>query len=383
MGIRHFRYLVLSLTVGGFTSVPNGSADKTPVKTESIKKTWSARQSRFLSVDCSYKSRCHQLTTVSMPLEEQIERAKRGQKAVDYINYTSTTRMLVEGGRVRYEIRGKLPSEKGALYEHDSVDACNGKVSKTLNNKGNNLRYRTGFIYRGLANRCANLVDPLPVLWTFLSPDPKTHGFDFDKLEFSAKGTIDGRECLIFKNKLSVQQTEFFWFDPNMDYSILRCTVETDGKVESQLDCSYKNDSSGLWLPVKWTTTHFNDYSSGQIRTSGDNQVEFCKLNVRVLDLDFDIVFPPGTFVSDERPQPGVGRTGTLDYIVMSDGSKRIVTWEERFASYEELLATPSGKAGLQTGSAQRHYWLFVSPVLLLATLIILMFLRRKAHRKS
>jgi hypothetical protein len=60
----------------------------------------------------------------------------------------------------------------------------------------------------------------------------------------------------------------------------------------------------------------------------------------------FEIEFPVGTVVTDGRPHANPDSLGLQVYIVTENGGKRMITWDESSATYEELLASPSGMAG-------------------------------------
>jgi hypothetical protein len=119
------------------------------------------------------------------------------------------------------------------------------------------------------------------------------------------------------------------------------------------------------------------------IVVSALDEVERYETDIKVSDQDFDIEFPAGTLVMDERPQPGIGRTGTLDYLVMPSGDKRIITWDERHATYKELQETPSGMAGLKRRNHQGLSWFLVANVVLLAALLILVLIRRRVKKSA
>jgi hypothetical protein len=371
--------LLLLFALGIGASPPSGSlrADDNPRTNtiDTIWHSWSARQSRFTSVDYCYKTRAHGLRKGLLSPQQLAKfRPKPGEP--EFLDYTMTTRLLIQAGSIRYELTGDMPDDKATLFKQDLLQTSNGVISKSFYNKGMHP-FPTGFINKEPTNRALNTANARFPLWTFLPPEPINLGFDLSRLAMTGEGTVDGHRCLILQDKPSSDQTLSYWISSDQDCSIVRLVVETNGKVTYQMDCSYHADRIGLYVPMTWTATSFG-FNNGEVSGSSKNEMVYCKFNVKTSAEDFDVSFLPGTVVSDSRPQPGIGRTGTLDYIVMPDGQKRIITWDKRFASYEELLATPSGNTTWFFGKA----WFLVINLVLITAIVFLVW-RRKMKRRG
>jgi hypothetical protein len=80
---------------------------------------------------------------------------------------------------------------------------------------------------------------------------------------------------------------------------------------------------------------------------------------------DFAFEFPPGTQVVEYGSKQG----DVSHFIAQSDGKKRIITLDEfkHNASYEQLLASESGQAGV----ALTPVWRRVMPTLLFVLIIV------------
>lgn len=166
----------------------------------------------------------------------------------------------------------------------------------------------------------------------------------------------------------------------------MRYNIKSNDKVGFQVDCSYKEEGSS-WIPIRWTVNNLDN--NGSIMSSSSDEVKEYKINPAIRTSDFDLAFPVGTLVSDQRPQPGIGRTGTLDYIVKVDGTKRIVTWNESDATYEELLATGSGQATAGRAANKPKKSPYTSNLILSLNILVIVVLicwiaiRKKFRKKT
>jgi hypothetical protein len=111
----------------------------------------------------------------------------------------------------------------------------------------------------------------------------------------------------------------------------------------------------------------------GTLGESSDVQVVSCILNEPVADSQFDLDFPPGTFVIDRRKPRS-------EYLIRPDGTKRIITNDDQDASYEELVASESGMAKLVPAKRpnRTYRWLLAACVTLIVLGCVVLWLRRK-----
>ena len=237
-----------------------------------------------------------------------------GTKIPKVFEYTLTTKISIDGVRMRYELEGERPIGS-KLGRQDYVSAYNGEVSKSLTHPNADFNHPSGHIYRMKRCEATSTFYAAPILWTYALLEQAVTSIDLDKLTLSSReGVIGDRNCIILEQK-SEEYTfggdQAFWVDPSKDYAIVRHTIGTGDHVAAQLDCTYRFDPEDGWVPSRWTTRRFR--GDGTPRTTGKTEVVEYEINPKFKSDEFEITFPAGTVVSDERLEKRTGRTRTLD----------------------------------------------------------------------
>jgi hypothetical protein len=163
------------------------------------------------------------------------------------------------------------------------------------------------------------------------------------------RGVAQGRDCLILQ-KRTRPITERCWVDSERDCTVVRYEYITSYRF--QVDISYKNVPDHGWTPAGWKTVEY--LPKGTLQESSRSDVTGYTINKPLPENWFNFDFPVGTEVTDHK--------GKIEYIAREGGGKRLITEEERKrgATYEQMLATDSGEAGLPPGS-QRFWWFFLA----------------------
>jgi len=155
---------------------------------------------------------------------------------------------------------------------------------------------------------------------------------------------VGGRSCweLNVVPMGSGQRKESIWVDPERDYLATRFILSHGGLPTYKVDVSYKADSDLGWIPDSWTMVQIHE--DGSLLMTAHSKMNEYSINPICDKSDFDVVFPPGTYVQNEK-------TNT-DFIQETGGDVRIVPPNERNRSYEELVSTPG-----PSGSARLWNW--------------------------
>src|SRR5581483_9523424 len=209
------------------------------------------------------------------------------------------------GDSFRYENdnRNWLPG-KGQWLAYTYTSTCNGDTCKqffSMNSQG----FPDGMIRPGNKYVDINDAPMFPVLATYRALNPGMNLAPSKEKPWVERGKclVDGRECLAFDcgvaNKYTTQTA---YVDPAMDYSVVRVmyTANGNGKVFFNIDIRYKPTAEFGWVPWEWDAVDVSDMHPGT-RTA---VVKEYSLNVPLPAGEFDITFPPGTFVSDVRHSP-------------------------------------------------------------------------------
>ncbi len=113
----------------------------------------------------------------------------------------------------------------------------------------------------------------------------------------------DGHECLVLRRSSSGGSREFtVWLDPESDYSVRRYTSTRAGVIEHDIRIQLtKRD--GFWIPERW---QWFDYwnASGELCAVHSAVLLEISVNQPINDALFELSFPRGTTVSDQRVVP-------------------------------------------------------------------------------
>ena len=255
--------------------------------------------------------------------------------------FTTTSRLSIQGKKTRYSLSGVRPLVNRQAGAQDFVSAFDGEVSSSLWDPSTDRAYRYGHIFTTQYSNEVKTLNCRPVIWLYAPFDPVSE-LDFPLLTLQETPVrVDDEDCWVLLKTVG-DFTLTYTLAPSRGFSIIRQAIREGQRSVSQLDCSYEHKFD-QWMPMQWTYTRVAP--TGEPVLVERTTVTTLEANPEFSDDEFKLDFPAGTVVSDQRSQPGIGRTGTFDYIVMKDGSRRQITWDERHATYEELVNTPAGSA--------------------------------------
>jgi hypothetical protein len=251
--------------------------------------------------------------------------------------FTTTSRLSIQGAKTRYSLSGVRPLGNGESGTQDFVSAFDGHVGSSLWSPTADRKYHSGHIVATPYSNEVKTLNCRPVVWLYL-PFDSVSELDFSELKLQDSSVrFEEEDCWLLRKTLG-DFTLTYTLAPSRGFAIVRQVIREGHRAVSQLDCSYeqKNDR---WIPMRWTYTRFAP--TGDPQLVEQSTVTKLEADPKFSEDEFKLDFPVGTVVSDHRPQPGVGRTGTFDYVVMKDGSKRRITWDERHTPYDELVRRP------------------------------------------
>lgn len=178
---------------------------------------------------------------------------------------------------------------------------------------------------------------------------------------------IDNKKCLLVEQMVSSQKYRV-WVDPEQDFAVLRFMVLIDDKTFTRRDIWYQAGQGGVIYPKGWSLSTYDQ--KNELREHDKATVTRCIVNESMQDEDFQLMFPPGTVVEDEKNE--------RRYIVREGGEKRIITpqEDERLVTYQQLKDSESGMAGLSKGVSSRWYWRWITASGFACTLLILVLVK-------
>ncbi len=232
----------------------------------------------------------------------------------------SENRLFLDGDKVRYEDNHPLwEISTGKLRKMDSVYAFDGTLAKLLHpysNHGGPL----GSIEKAAYQEKVKSYELTPLTVTFRGLNPAICPDALaDAKPSGVTLPINGESCqeyVLARSSLVIS----LWMDPTKDYVIRRISKQRNGKIVEQHDITYQRNALVGWVPESWAR-HFY-LPEGGLQRTGKMKVLEMELNTAQPHQQFDLQFPPGTWVFDQRTMK--------DYRVQPDGSMSEVVPERK-----------------------------------------------------
>ena len=252
---------------------------------------------------------------------------------------------MLDGNKCRYSTRQiNLQDKVADRTEGGYLSTFDGRRSMSLTDGKVGVQ-SVGIIHAPQAYDDIRNIHLLAVTLCLRPLDPSFHGgvqlSDFDVV--SRNETIDNRPCVLLRQRSGASEggiVHLLYVDPAREYVVLRWAEQVNGQLSAQIDITYASDRTIGWVPSAWSLVLM---SSGVITERATDSVNEYALNEPLSDKLFAINFPAGTYV-DDRP------AGTK-YLLKHGGEKRLIAPVERRrgATWEQLMTTEYGKAGLRT----------------------------------
>jgi hypothetical protein len=224
----------------------------------------------------------------------------------------------------------------------------------------------TGFIEKEPRQVIQWMVDHMPITTAFRGVSPSLFGLTVDQLEpTGARLMIDGSLCREYAPKRPPKIPSRYWLDTDKDYVLRRVLWQgKEFRVATQLDVQYRRDPTAGWVPASWTTKGFRQ--DGEVWFTVTVEVLSLSVNAPQAPEQFDLTFPPGTYVADHRADE------KKEYFVQPDGSLGELPKEMKPQPVGEL--PKPGKAKTPEGAPQGPWykgdgWLLAGVTLILLAL--------------
>jgi hypothetical protein len=225
-----------------------------------------------------------------------------------------TNHLVIDEDKVRCE--NNRPTQWGVTekwVERSQVYTFNGSVAKIFFPGGlSGAKDPMGSIDNSAPRGWSSVLTP--ILMTFRGLNRSIALYAISEMNPSGNTVlIDGAMCQEYLFKLSSGFVVGCWLDPANDYIVRRIRSEQQGRLGEQTDVRYcRNDTCG-WVPSSWVRKVYSP--AGSVRWTTTVEVLDMRLNEPQAAEQFDIQFPPGTLVSDNR--------NSKSYRVQSDGNMR------------------------------------------------------------
>jgi hypothetical protein len=288
-------------------------------------RVWQERQDRAHSFSFEWEQQVHETASPFLP---GASGPAAGTEQDSARPFTQRGEVQVDGDRFNYR------------NERDSDGLSNRRLFDGTSTKGL-FFFRndapTGGVRPGAKHGEHLDVDLVPILFTYRAMQsglskiyPENCGL------FDQKGDVDGHECFIVEQPDErISHVYAYWVDPSRDYVVVRYVIRVEGKDRGQTNVTYSEDEAQGWVPASWNFVWLN--SDGSLAISKTYRVTKYSINEPIADDKFELTFPRGTRLRDER-------TGRI-YLEGSRGAFGSPGGSRSWASYWPWLLVPA--AGL------------------------------------
>jgi hypothetical protein len=200
------------------------------------------------------------------------------------------------------------------VTRREFVGTFDGKTTKLVYPKGiGGHRPSVGIIAEDKGSDVTWMIDAAPIALTFRGLNPMIAHPSLDHLRRVGEGVlIDGSLCREYAAKPGSKSPSRYWLDPAKDHVLRRVQEKKGARIT---DVQYRRDQTIGWVPVSWVTKRYGP--DGDLLSTTTVEVLKMAFNTPQPSEQFDLAFPPGAHVHDNRTK------GLTQYLVQTDGSLR------------------------------------------------------------
>ncbi len=338
---------------------PVRADEKEPVTLDAIARAWQQRQDKVKSARFVWKERRTDARGSHTPVDAKDPTAVRPPTD---ITYETEVTALVQGDALRVSYTDQWWSPAlDRLKRMPYLGVFDGRNTyKRLRAAGIRNDWPEGSIKEAGMHPDAMTPQLRPILMTCQARNPRLRTYDIEQFSLTGKRAVIGdHSCVELVRRTQTAKkgpsVVHLWVDPLRDFVIVRDATVEGGILLVQLDVQFQPHGVAGWVPQAWAITNTHPSGNGKFYRSTHASVTEFEFNVKLQRAEFDIEFPPGTLVLDNR-------TGTR-FIVGPDGRNRYFTDEEWKRGYEAIVTAPAWRASA---------WPVTSPWALLIVLLTL-----------
>jgi len=338
-GKQFANFLFSLLTAFAFFTFSNFSSaqSKPPNVIEEIKKAWEKRQQFTQSVRFTFKiEEIYPKGSISTELDpllsSRMPEAEGKIMPPEDSNIHFDVEMAFEDDKVRIEYQGQIWSVDDLEFiPIKYLSTFDGFKPKDLYPKHSEKdKFPAGAIRNTKDYGDAGLALVKPLIMVYRPFAPKLQPVNLAELQILPDLVeINGCMCLelVQKHLRGKGSSIRMWVDPARDYVLVRHLVEANYKPNEQIDFVYRLDPSSGWIVNSWKLIALG--KKGLLHYSMNSSVNLSDFKYAGAPDTFDLQFPAGTLVSDERTNER--------FLVRLDGSKRVLPSSDNIP-YDDLI---------------------------------------------
>jgi hypothetical protein len=360
--------LVITLSSGLVCTLSSDSLAQEGITIEKVFQVWKSRHERAQTVQFVWVDRRTYAKDSMFSMAVPAKPAPREDLTLE-----QELTLSLDGDLMRFTRGYSWHANEARFVPRTYISVFDGKDDKCYESESADGAHGVGLHKLGFIRRTAlreekggDVADYhlWPVLLTYRALHSEMGRFQLNEWTMTGeKGVVQGRECVILKKKPHQGITETCWVDVERECAIARYEITVHGNLLLRIDVTSKQDPSYGWLPFSWRITKLFPETS-KLAESSVARVTENNIGMPLQPHLFRLDFPPGTVVWDDKEG--------INYVALKAGDRRIITKEERRcgATYEQLLATESGMAGLPPERTLRRFWVVTSTILILISLL-------------
>ena len=359
----HHNFL-LAIGLVGLCCASTTVSGQTPPGIDEIFKKWAEREATIRSLRVSWSEDIHYARGF---MSRMFPGEYKGEVPPEDYDYTRSSVVTLDHEKMRYEYPRRTWSEAKAVFIDDrTLTTFDGAIVHRLTTSATS--HPTGHIRHAPAHIESGSMHARPILGLYRALGGANSPYRGRSIEKSGKMLpIHGNSCLELRLSASESSSESIWVDISHDFLPVLVQVIDHGIQLWRLEIWYAKGGQGQWALDNWTLVHTN--RDGTLRYSARAKVTSWEIDCATSAGDFDIAFPVGTYVSDNRSRSHFIQTDT--------DTVRDVPERERQKPYEELIQAVAPSRRFRPP----YWWLLMGG----ASLIGLGFLvyRRKSKRQT
>jgi hypothetical protein len=276
-------------------------------------------------------------------------------------------RLILDNEKHRYENNNFCSFRlNGNVLQGKCITAFDGAVERNLYPDGvSNEGVPWGSFGRRFSRPVIGDRLLLPIVQAFRGADPR-NGCDVCG-EMKPTGNtlvIDGAVCEESLVEYWTGWATSYWLDPDSDYLARRICLRWGDWITEQFDIRYRRHEKDGWAPESWVR---KDFFRGDPGITTTVEVLDLRLNAPQPAERFELIFPPGAFVSETG-------NGGKQYQVQPDGSLREVS---------PSSPPPADPEPPDDSSVGHHKWLAIGVAMAFAIIVYVLAARRKRQAIS
>ncbi|OWK36724.1 hypothetical protein FRUB_09287 [Fimbriiglobus ruber] len=278
------------------------------VTVDSVTKEWTARQEKVKTAvfECKIERTWHKGSFDAEPLPYW---KKDQHTPPEDLKRTGISRVVFGGQKFRFD--DHIPRwDPGTVGTYDSkhVDTYDGQLAKMLSDPTNSRqKYPTGRVEKSEASFAAKFIGLEPYFLSFRGDHPQhSHRLNLYK-PTGRSSVIAGRTCAELSREVPANQNQYLLYVDVDRFVVVKKVTLNKRHTEPtwQIDISYSPDAVIGWVPQTWEY-RIRTGLENKVSESGRTLVTKYQINPDVPKEEFDIAFPPGTYVVDKSSDKAV-----------------------------------------------------------------------------